>query len=103
MVAVATGFAVRFGFLMAAACGYLAGLLGSSSSPISGIGILTKLLAALLIPFVIGRAAGPEGDRFVIGLALLLAAVIVTTASIANDNLQDLKTGQLVDATPWRQ
>lgn len=103
VVAVATGFAVLFGFLMAAACGYLAGLLGSSSSPISGIGILTTLLAALLIPLVIGREAGPEGDRFVIGLALLLAAVIVTTASIANDNLQDLKTGQLVDATPWRQ
>ncbi|WP_264046527.1 OPT family oligopeptide transporter [Methylobacterium flocculans] len=103
VVAVATLFAVLFGFLMAAACGYLAGLLGSSSSPISGIGILTTLLAALLIPLIIGREAGPEGDRFVIGLALLLASVIVTTASIANDNLQDLKTGQLVDATPWRQ
>ncbi|MCK2055827.1 oligopeptide transporter, OPT family [Methylobacterium sp. 37f] len=103
VVAVATVFAVLFGFLMAAACGYLAGLLGSSSSPISGIGILTTLVTALLIPLLIGRSAGPEGDRFVIGLALLLAAVVVTTASIANDNLQDLKTGQLVDATPWRQ
>jgi len=103
VVVVATLFAVLFGFLMAAACGYLAGLLGSSSSPISGIGILTTLVTAVMIPLLIGREAGPEGDRFVIGLALLLAAVVVTTASIANDNLQDLKTGQLVDATPWRQ
>ena len=103
LVTAATLFAVAFGFLMAAACGYLAGLLGSSSSPISGIGILTTLLTALLIPLLIGAKAGPEGDRFVIGLALLLASVIVTMASIANDNLQDLKTGQLVDATPWRQ
>ncbi|MFF8802527.1 MULTISPECIES: OPT family oligopeptide transporter [unclassified Methylobacterium] len=103
LVAVATLFTVVFGFLMAAACGYLAGLLGSSSSPISGIGILTTLLAALLLPLLLGRAAGPEGERFVVAAALLLASVVVTTASIANDNLQDLKTGQLVDATPWRQ
>ena len=103
LVAAATAFAVLFGFLMAAACGYLAGLLGSSSSPISGIGILTAMAAAVLLPLLIGRAAGPEGDRFVVAMALLVASVIVTMASIANDNLQDLKTGQLVDATPWRQ
>lgn len=103
LVAVATVFTVGFGFLMAAACGYLAGLLGSSSSPISGIGILTTLLAALLLPLLLGRSAGPEGERFVVAAVLLLSAIVVTTASIANDNLQDLKTGQLVDATPWRQ
>ncbi|MEA1834339.1 oligopeptide transporter, OPT family [Methylobacterium durans] len=103
LIVTASLFAILVGFLMAAACGYLAGLLGSSSSPISGIGILTTILAALLLPLLVGRAAGPEGDRFVIGMALLVASVIVTVASIANDNLQDLKTGQLVDATPWRQ
>ncbi len=99
----ATLFTVLFGFLMAAACGYLAGLLGSSSSPISGIGILTTMVTALLLPLILGPSAGPEGDRFVTGLTLLLTAVIVTTASIANDNLQDLKTGQVVGATPWHQ
>ena len=103
LVAVAVSFVMLFGFLMAAACGYLAGLLGSSTSPISGIGIITAMAAALLLPLVLGPAAGPEGTRFVVAAALLVAAVIVTTASIANDNLQDLKTGQLVDATPWRQ
>ncbi len=103
LVGVLTLFVLVFGFLMAAACGYLAGLLGSSSSPISGIGILTTMAAALLLPLLLGRAAGPEGERFVVAAALLVAAVIVTTASIANDNLQDRQTGQLVDATPWRQ
>ena len=103
LIVTASLFVVSFGFLMAAACGYLAGLLGSSSSPISGIGILTTMVVAILLLLLIGRAAGPEGDRFVIGMALLVASVIVTIASIANDNLQDLKTGQLVDATPWRQ
>ena len=103
LVATLTVFAVVFGFLMAATCGYLAGLLGSSSSPISGIGILTTMAAAVLLPLLIGRSAGPEGDRFVIAAALLVASVIVTTASIANDNLQDLKTGRIVGATPWCQ
>jgi putative OPT family oligopeptide transporter len=99
----ATLFTVLFGFLMAAACGYLAGLLGSSSSPISGIGILTTMATALLLPLILGHSAGPEGDRFVTGMALLLTAVIITTSSIANDNLQDLKTGQVLGATPWHQ
>ncbi|GLS48981.1 oligopeptide transporter, OPT family protein [Methylobacterium gnaphalii] len=103
LVAVASAFVVLFGFLMAAACGYLAGLLGSSSSPISGIGVLTTMTTALLLPLLIGTSAGADGDRFVTGLALLLAAIVVTTSSIANDNLQDLKTGQVVKATPWRQ
>lgn len=103
LILAVTLFAVLFGFLMAAACGYLAGLLGSSSSPISGIGILTTMLVALLLPLLIGHGADEGGRRFVIGMALMVASVIVTMASIANDNLQDLKTGQLVDATPWRQ
>jgi len=103
LVAALTVFAILFGFLMAAACGYLAGLLGSSSSPISGIGILTTMAAAVLLPLLLGPAAGPEGERFVIATALLVASLIVTTASIANDNLQDLKTGRIVGATPWRQ
>ncbi|GJD65550.1 OPT family oligopeptide transporter [Methylobacterium frigidaeris] len=103
LIVAATLFVVLFGFLMAAACGYLAGLLGSSSSPISGIGILTTMVVAVLLPILVGHPVDEEGQRFVTGMALLLAAVIVTIASIANDNLQDLKTGQLVDATPWRQ
>lgn len=99
----ATLFAVLFGFLMAAACGYLAGLLGSSSSPISGIGVLTTMATTLLLSWMIGEAAGPGSETFATGLALLLTSVVVTTSSIANDNLQDLKTGQIVGATPWHQ
>ena len=61
------------------------------------------MATALLLPLILGHSAGPEGDRFVTGMALLLTAVIVTTSSIANDNLQDLKTGQVLGATPWHQ
>ncbi len=110
----ATVFTMAFGFLMATACGYMAGLLGSSSSPISGIGILGTILVSLLFSAILGgsgsgstggSAAGapPDAGRFAVALALFLTSVVVTVSSIANDNLQDLKTGQIVDATPWRQ
>lgn len=104
----AAAFIVVFGFLMAAVCGYMAGLLGSSSSPISGIGILSTIVVSLLLSVVLGRlgvggAGGAGGHRFAMAVALFVTSVIITVVSIANDNLQDLKTGRLVDATPWRQ
>ncbi len=98
-----TVFAVLFGFLMAAACGYLAGLLGSSSSPISGIGVLTTMVTTLILSWTLGAVGGSGSQTFATGTALLLTSLIVTTSSIANDNLQDLKTGQIVGATPWHQ
>ena len=110
----AAAFIVVFGFLMAAVCGYMAGLLGSSSSPISGIGILSTIVVSLLLSVVLGRlgvggsgghgeGGGGGGQRFAMAVALFVTSVIITVVSIANDNLQDLKTGRLVDATPWRQ
>ena len=98
-----TVFAVLFGFLMAAACGYLAGLLGSSSSPISGIGVLTTMVTTLILSWTLGTMGGSGSRTFATGMALLVTSLIVTTSSIANDNLQDLKTGQIVGATPWHQ
>jgi putative OPT family oligopeptide transporter len=103
VTAAGTLFCFVFGAAMAAVCGYLAGLLGSSTSPISGIGILAAMVGALAVPAVLGVSADPELQRFGMAAVLLAASVVVTTSSIANDNLQDLKTGQLVDATPWRQ
>jgi putative OPT family oligopeptide transporter len=81
----------------------MAGLIGASNSPLSGVGILVVIGAALLLvigvkPFLPG-SAGPA----LVAFALFVTAVIFAAATISNDNLQDLKTGQLVDATPWRQ
>ncbi len=91
-----------FGFLLATACGYLAGLLGSSSSPISGIGILAVMLVAGCGLAVLPGAT--SGDARLIGaLTLFVTSLLITASSIANDNLQDLKAGQLVGATPWKQ
>ena len=100
LAAGATLFTLLFGFLMATACGYMAGLLGSSSSPISGIGVLSTILVSFLFSHLGG---GQVVSRALMATALFVTAVVVTIASIANDNLQDLKTGQIVGATPWRQ
>lgn len=106
LVACAVLFAFVFGFLVAAACGYMAGLVGSSASPISGIGIIAVILVSLLI-LGLGTLEGlldtAEGGKFAIALAIFTTSAVVAVASISNDNLQDLKTGWLVGATPWRQ
>lgn len=98
--------AVVIGFLVAAACGYMAGLVGSSSSPISGIGIISVVITSLVL-MLIGSTTGlldsAEGQKFLTGLTIFTGSIVVCTASISNDNLQDLKTGQLVNATPALQ
>jgi len=106
LIACAVVFAVVFGFLVAAACGYMAGLIGSSSSPISGIGIIAITLVSLLLLTVgadNGLAGSPEASKLGIALAIFTTSAVVAVATISNDNLQDLKTGWLVGATPWRQ
>jgi putative OPT family oligopeptide transporter len=91
------------GVLIAAVCGYMAGLIGASNSPVSGVGILAVLGASLLLVAIFGqRPAGPETNALV-AYALFTTAIIFSIATISNDNLQDLKTGQLVGATPWKQ
>ncbi len=86
------------GFLFAAVAGYMAGLVGSSNNPISGITIATLLFASLMLLLFLGSgsAIGPAA-------AILIGAVVCCAAAIAGDNMQDLKTGHLVGATPWKQ
>ena len=95
-------YTVAAGFLVAAACGYMAGLIGSSNSPVSGLAILTVLGASLLL-LALTHSLDPAAAATLVAYALFVTAVVLCVATIANDNLQDLKTGQLVDATPWRQ
>lgn len=99
-----TFIAVLIGFFVAVACGYMAGLVGSSSSPISGIGLIGIIVSSLII-LLLGANLfdDPMLSKFAIALAIFTTSVIVATAAISNDNLQDLKTGYLVGATPWKQ
>ncbi|MBS1000594.1 oligopeptide transporter, OPT family [Acetobacter persici] len=107
-VCAAVLFCVVFGFVMAAACGYMAGIVGSSSSPISGIIIIAAVLCALMILGLESLGLMPaemmaEGQTLATGFTILLLSAITATVAISNDNLQDLKTGQLVGASPWKQ
>ena len=102
MVVVSILFVLLIGLAVAGVCGYMAGLIGASNSPISGVGILIVIAAALLIKVVHGAQAPGQGDAL-IAYTLFTAAVVFGVATISNDNLQDLKTGQLVRATPWKQ
>jgi putative OPT family oligopeptide transporter len=102
LVIAAIVYTVVAGFLVAAVCGYMAGLIGSSNSPVSGLAILTVLGASLLV-LVIAGDLGAAARPALVAFVLFVTAVVLCVATIANDNLQDLKTGQLVDATPWRQ
>jgi putative OPT family oligopeptide transporter len=96
-------YVVLMSFFVSAVCGYMAGLIGSSNSPLSGIGILVVIGAALLLVIGVKPYVSPDAGKSLMAFALFTTAVIFNVAAIANNNLQDLKTGQLVDATPWKQ
>ena len=91
------------GVVIAAVCGYMAGLIGASNSPISGVGILAVLGISLILVAIFGRSLGVDATKSLVAYALFVTAIIFGVATISNDNLQDLKTGQLVGATPWKQ
>jgi putative OPT family oligopeptide transporter len=86
------------GFAFSAVAGYMAGLVGSSNNPISGVTITTIVFSAFFLMLLIGKGA-PIGPA----AAIIIGAVVCCAASIAGDNLQDLKTGYIVGATPWKQ
>ena len=95
-------YVVIVGFFVAAVCGYMAGLIGSSNSPVSGLAILAVLGVSLILA-AFAREAAPAATPAFVAYALFVTAIVLNVATISNDNLQDLKTGQLVGATPWKQ
>ena len=106
LVACAVLFSFIMGFLVAAACGYMAGLVGSSASPMSGIAIVAVIVVSLILlglGEVNGMLSTVDGSNFATALALFTTSTVLAIACISNDNLQDLKTGHLVNATPWKQ
>lgn len=103
IIALTLAYILVAGIVIAAVCGYMAGLIGASNSPISGVGILAVLGASLILAAIYGSGGDPEQSQALIAYALFTTAIVFGIATISNDNLQDLKTGQLVGATPWKQ
>ena len=91
------------GIVIASVCGYMAGLIGASNSPISGVGILAVVGVSLMMVAFLGRSTVPSTTEAMVAYALFATAIVFGIATISNDNLQDLKTGQIVGATPWKQ
>ena len=102
-ISVSLGYILVAGAIIAAITGYMAGLIGASNSPVSGVGILTVLGISLILAAMFGPDIGLSDSQSLVAFALFVTAIIFGVATISNDNLQDLKTGQLVGATPWRQ
>ena len=96
-------YIIVMSFFVSTVCGYMAGLIGSSNSPLSGIGIIVVIGAALLLVFGVRSALPVSSENALVAFALFVTSVVFAAAAIANNNLQDLKTGQLVDATPSKQ
>ncbi|HKN87949.1 MAG TPA: oligopeptide transporter, OPT family [Nitrospiraceae bacterium] len=93
-----TAIMVIAAFLFASVAAYMAGLVGSSSNPVSGVTIATIMLSSLLLVLLMGQGH-PSGPA----AALVIGAVVCCAAAMGGDNLQDLKTGHLVGSTPWKQ
>jgi putative OPT family oligopeptide transporter len=103
LIAATLAYVLLAGVVIASITGYMAGLIGASNSPVSGVGILGIVAAAFMIMAVVGRATDPGQSIAMVAYALFATGIVFGIATISNDNLQDLKTGQLVGATPWRQ
>ena len=102
MIAVVmTVMMLLFGFLFSTVAGYMSGLVGSSNNPISGVTIATVVVTAVLLTQLMGRG----GVAATLGpiMVIFLAANVCAAAAIAGDNMQDLKCGHVLGATPWRQ
>jgi len=95
------------GFLFVSVSGYLAGLIGSSNNPVSGITISTILFASAVLVLLLGKSGlvpvGSGGAPLGAVAAIMIGAVVCCAAAVGGDNLQDLKAGYLVGATPWKQ
>jgi putative OPT family oligopeptide transporter len=101
LTTIAVPFVLIVGFLIAGICGYMAGLIGASNSPISGVGILSIVICASILGLAVPPTATTR--QALVAFALFITAIVFACATISNDNLQDLKTGQLVGASPMRQ
>jgi len=88
------------GFMLAVICRYFSGLVGSTNSPLSGILILALLLIALIYQALFSNISNPH---LLYAIVIFVSTIMVTMGSITNENLQDLKAGQMLGATPWKQ
>jgi putative OPT family oligopeptide transporter len=95
------------GFILASICAYFAGLVGSSANPLSSMSLISLIIGSFILSLLLGSeihlSSGSQQAISAAGVAIIITAVIASIASISNDTMQDLKAGQMVGATPWKQ
>lgn len=96
-------FILAVGAVVAAVTGYMAGLVGTSNSPVSGVGILSIIVGAVMVALLFPGEHSESETQALVAFALFATSFVFGIALVSNDNLQDLKTGQLVGSTPWKQ
>jgi len=101
-IAVTVVFVLTVGFLLSAVCGYITGLVGSSNNPLSGLAIVGILLLGMIY-MVLFQFTHAENAIKATVLVILIMTLVTTAATISNENVQDLKAGQMVGSTPWKQ
>lgn len=95
-------FVVIVGFFIATISGYICGLVGSSNNPLSGLLITAILLLSIIYLLIFHSYLGTHA-RYVASAVIMVATVVAGIGSISGENIQDLKAGHMVGATPWRQ
>ncbi len=106
---VLSGFSVIYllviGFLLASVCGYLTGLVGITNNPISGLILSSALLSAVGLYLLLGHSVhdNPAITKIAVAMVIIITVVVSTAVIISGENLQDLKAGKMVGATPWKQ
>lgn len=96
-----TSFVILIGFFLASICGYLSGLVGMTNNPLSGLMLISVLLISLILSLSFFKYS--EFANIEITFAILITAIIAIITAISGETIQDLKAGQIVGATPWKQ
>lgn len=91
------------GFVVATVCAYFTGLIGSTNNPLSGIIILVVLAFSSMYLLFFGTHIDAGHAHSVAAMVIIVTLAVATIGAISNENLQDLKAGQMVGATPWKQ
>lgn len=95
-------FIMVIGFLLAMICGYISGMVGATNNPVSGLIIISIVLLGLIYVGLFGTNTQHNAPQ-IIGVIILVATTIASIATCSNENMQDLKAGQMIGATPWKQ
>ncbi len=102
-----TLFSLVAGFVCSSIAGYMAGIVGSSSNPLSGVAIAAILAVSLVLLAILSTqidfSINKDDALSAAAISVIIAAIVATAAAVGNDNLQDLKAGHMLGATPWKQ